>query len=64
MERKNLLFIKNNCTLSNKLSLLVDTNYKVISIEKIRLPEELQKYEGPFLIVKNILLVDDDHINL
>jgi hypothetical protein len=55
MERKNLLFIKNNCALSNKLSVLVDNNYKIISIEKIKLPEELQKYEVPFLIVKNII---------
>jgi hypothetical protein len=54
MDRKNLLFIKNNCALSNKLAVLVDNNYKVISIEKVKLPEELQKYEVPFLIVRNI----------
>jgi len=54
MERKNLLFIRNNCSLSNKLAVMVDNNYKIVPIEKIKLPEELQKYEVPFIIVKNI----------
>jgi len=54
MERKNLLFIKSNCQLSNKLSVMVDNNYKIVSVEKIKLPDELKKYEVPFLIVRNI----------
>ena len=54
MERKNLLFVKNNCDLSNKLSVMVDSNYKIVHREKIKLPDELLKYEVPFIIVKNI----------
>jgi len=54
MERKNLLFIKSNCQLSNKLSVMVDNNYKIVSVEKIKLPDELKKYEVPFIIVRNI----------
>jgi len=54
MERKNLLFVKNNCALSNKLAVMVDGNYKIVYVEKIKLPDELQKYEVPFIIVKNI----------
>jgi hypothetical protein len=54
MERKNLLFVRNNCALSNKLAVMVDGNYKIVYVEKIKLPEELQKYEVPFIIVKNI----------
>jgi hypothetical protein len=55
MERKNLLFIKNNCDLSNKLSVMVDNNYKIVSVNKVKLPDELLKYEVPFIIVKNII---------
>ena len=54
MERKNLLFIKNNCPLSNKLAVMVDGNYKIVSVDKVKLPDELHKYEVPFLIIKNI----------
>ena len=55
MERKNLLFIKNNCQLSKKLVQMVDDSYKVVDIGTVALPEELKKYEVPFLIVKNII---------
>jgi hypothetical protein len=54
MERKNLLFIKKNCGLSNKLSTLIDDTYKTYVITDIKLPAELTQYEVPFLIVKNI----------
>jgi hypothetical protein len=55
MERKNLLFIKNNCQLSKKLLQMIDDTYKVVDIGSVALPEELKKYEVPFLIVKNII---------
>ena len=54
MEKKNLLFIKNNCALSSKLSSLIDEGYKTVNVSDIKLPEELKKFEVPFLIVKNI----------
>jgi len=55
MERKNLLFIKNKCELSKKLQQMVDDSYKVVDVASVTLPEELRKYEVPFLIVKNII---------
>jgi hypothetical protein len=55
MEKKNLLFINNDCPLSQKLSSLVDDNYKIVLVSSISLPEELKKYQVPFLIVKNII---------
>jgi hypothetical protein len=55
MERKNLLFTKNNCQLSKKLVQMVDESYKIVDVGSVNLPEELKKYEIPFLIVKNII---------
>jgi hypothetical protein len=55
MERKNLLFIKNECSLSNKLSAMVGENYKIICVNDVKIPEELKNYEVPFIIVKNII---------
>jgi hypothetical protein len=55
MERKNLLFIKNECSLSNKLSAMVGENYKKICINDVKIPDELKNYEVPFIIVKNII---------
>jgi len=55
MERKNLLFVKQNCQLSNKLKSMVDDNYKIVDVETIKLPEDLKKYDIPFLIVKNVV---------
>ena len=55
MERKNLLFIKKNCGISNKLSFMIDDSYKTIVVTDIKLPAELTQYEVPFLIVKNII---------
>ena len=55
MERKNLLFIKNNCSLSDKLSAMVGENYKKICVNDIKLPEELKNCDVPFIIVKNII---------
>lgn len=54
MERKNLLFIKKNCGISNKLSMMIDDSYKTFVVTDIKLPAELTQYEVPFLIVKNI----------
>jgi hypothetical protein len=55
MERKNLLFIKKNCQLSQKIVQMVDETYKVVDVGAVALPEELKKYTVPFLIVKNII---------
>jgi len=55
MERKNLLFTKKNCQLSQKLVGMVDESYKIIDSNSVNLPEELKKYEIPFLIAKNII---------
>lgn len=55
MERKNLLFIKNNCDLSNKLLSMLGDTYKVINIENVKLPDELKECDVPFIIVKNII---------
>ena len=55
MERKNLLFIKKNCQLSQKLVQMIDESYKIIDSSSVNLPEELKKYEIPFLIAKNII---------
>ena len=55
MERKNLLFIKKNCQLSEKIVQMVDETYKVVDVGAVALPEELKKYTVPFLIVKNII---------
>ena len=50
MERKNLLFVKQNCQLSNKLKSMVDDNYKIVDVQTIKLPEDLKKYDVPFLM--------------
>ena len=55
MERKNLLFIKNNCDLSNKLLSMLGDSYKVINVENVKLPDELKECDVPFIIVKNII---------
>jgi hypothetical protein len=55
MERKNLLFVKKNCELSMKLQSLVDDKYKVVDVNSINLPDELKKFDVPFLIVKNVI---------
>jgi hypothetical protein len=55
MERKNLLFVKKNCQISNRLIQMVDDSYKIVDVATVNLPEELKKYEIPFLIVKNII---------
>lgn len=55
MERKNLLFIKNNCELSKKILNLVGDTYRIINTDEKKLPEELKEYEIPFIIVKNII---------
>ena len=55
MERKNLLFIKKNCQISNKLVQMIDDSYKIVDVGVTNLPEELRKYEIPFLIVKNVI---------
>ena len=55
MERKNLLFTKKNCQLSQKLVQMIDESYKIIDSSSVNLPEELKKYEIPFLIAKNII---------
>ncbi len=55
MEKKNLLFIKNNCELSNKLYSMLKDSYRVINVEEKRIPDELKEYEIPFIIVKNMI---------
>jgi len=55
MERKNLLFTKKNCQLSQKLVGMVDESHKIIDSNSVTLPEELKKYEIPFIIAKNII---------
>jgi len=55
MERKNLLFIKNNCDLSKKLLSILGDTYKVINVENVKLPDELKECDVPFIIVKNII---------
>jgi hypothetical protein len=55
MERKNLLFIKNNCDLSSKLISQVGETYKLVNVNEIKLPDELKNCEIPFIIVKNII---------
>jgi len=54
MEKKNLLFTKKNCELSNKLISLIDESFRIISIDSNKLPDELKEYEIPFIIIKNI----------
>lgn len=56
MERKkNLLFIKNNCELSNKLLSITGDAFRIINTSDVKLPDELKDYEVPFIIVKNII---------
>jgi hypothetical protein len=55
MERKNLLFIKDNCDLSNKLLSLIGETFRVLNTDSIKVPNELKDYEVPFIIVKNII---------
>lgn len=55
MEKKNLLFVKNNCDMSNKLCSMVGDNYRIMCVNNMKLPEELREYDVPFIIVKNII---------
>jgi hypothetical protein len=55
MERKNLLFIKDNCDLSNKLLSLIGETFRVLNTDSIKVPNELKDYDVPFIIVKNII---------
>jgi len=55
MERKNLLFIKDNCDLSNKLLSLIGETFRVLNTDSIKVPNELKDYNVPFIIVKNII---------
>jgi len=55
MERKNLLFIKKNCGLSDRLSAMVGDNYHKLCVNDIKIPEDLKNYDVPFIIVKNII---------
>jgi|UniRef100_A0A6C0GZN2 hypothetical protein len=55
MENKNLLFIKNNCKISEKLISLVSDTYKIINVENKKIPNELKDYDVPFIIVKKII---------
>jgi len=55
MEKKNLLFVKNDCELSKKLLDMVGDTYRIINIDEKKIPDELKEYETPFIIVKNII---------
>lgn len=55
MERKNLLFIKNNCEMSKKLLAIIGDTYTTINVDTAKLPNELKDCEVPFIIVKNII---------
>ena len=49
-----VLFIKNNCELSNKLLSITGDTFRIINTNDVKLPDELKDYEVPFIIVKNI----------
>ncbi len=55
MEKKNLLFVKNDCELSKKLLDMVGDTYRIINVDEKKIPDELKEYETPFIIVKNII---------
>ena len=55
MEKKNLLFIKNDCELSNKLYSMLKNTYTIINVDEKKIPDELKEYEIPFIIAKNII---------
>lgn len=55
MEKKNILFIKNNCELSEKLCSMVKDTFRIINVNEKKIPEELKEYEVPFIIVKKVI---------
>lgn len=55
MEKKNLLFVKNNCELSNKLCSMVGDKFRTICVDNMKMPDELKDYDVPFIIIKNII---------